>query len=392
MKILAFLTVEYPVGGLQKTSDLLPKVLAYFIRLKKRGHDIVLVMPSPLGTKYGYKNEFDIDIYTMPRTKFVLFRYFGLVNIFKKADVIFVMDDHWGALFAVFMKHFFKIPYAHHHCFPMEIEGERIAVLENTKLPLNRYIKSKLHHFIIYFSMKRADVIFAISKYRGERITRRGIPPENIVVLSPGTDITLFNSDTSGEEVRKKFALNNKKVIVCVTSIAKFRKPEILLEIAAYLKKYIKDFVVLIVGFGIFEDEFRKLIKKEGLEKEVILTGRVSHKDVPGFIAAADVALSPVPPDELYIDCAPNKIFEYLSMHKPIVASRVPFHEEMVERTGCGLVVPFKAEAFGDAIIEIFNELDNKKTFCHKNIEEFSYEKRVDTLESVFKKLVSKKI
>ena len=72
------------------------------------------------------------------------------------------------------------------------------------------------------------------------------------------------------------------------------------------------------------------------------------------YIAAADIGVSPVPPLSFYKISSPVKMFEYMAVAKPVVANEETFeHREVIEQSGGGILVPFTAEAFACAIIEL---------------------------------------
>ena len=95
------------------------------------------------------------------------------------------------------------------------------------------------------------------------------------------------------------------------------------------------------------------------LENTVIFVGQVPYFEVLEFIAAADVAVPPVPPLDIYKVSSPCKLFEYMGVAKPVVANEeIPEHREVIEKSGGGILVPFTSEGFTDAIAYL---LDNPK-------------------------------
>jgi glycosyltransferase involved in cell wall biosynthesis len=89
---------------------------------------------------------------------------------------------------------------------------------------------------------------------------------------------------------------------------------------------------LLLVGDGATFPEVVSFVKQHGLEERVVLSGRVPHDDVPGLLAAMDMAILPSAGDYT----SPVKLFEFMACGVPPVAPDfLPIREVLVEgRTG----------------------------------------------------------
>ena len=89
---------------------------------------------------------------------------------------------------------------------------------------------------------------------------------------------------------------------------------------------------LLLVGDGAKFDEVRQFIDARGLQSQVILTGRVPHEQVPGLLAAMDMAVLPSAGDYT----SPVKLFEFMACAVPPVAPDFePIREVLVDgKTG----------------------------------------------------------
>lgn len=104
--------------------------------------------------------------------------------------------------------------------------------------------------------------------------------------------------------------------------------------------KYIENVKLLLVGsfdVSLFESEIKKIATQK-----VKFIGKVSYDKVFHYLAEADIGmilLHPTPNNIAGISGRNNKIFEYMGMGLPIVASNLPGWKEVIEDGGYGITV-----------------------------------------------------
>lgn len=85
---------------------------------------------------------------------------------------------------------------------------------------------------------------------------------------------------------------------------------------------------LLLVGDGATFPTVQEFVQKHGLQDQVVMTGRVSHDEVPGLLAAMDMAVLPSAGDYT----SPVKLFEFMACGIPPVAPDfVPIREVLKE-------------------------------------------------------------
>lgn len=89
---------------------------------------------------------------------------------------------------------------------------------------------------------------------------------------------------------------------------------------------------LLLVGDGATFSQVQEFVRSRGLEHQVILAGRVAHDEVPGLLAAMDMAVLPSAGDYT----SPVKLFEFMACGIPPVAPDfAPIREVLADgRTG----------------------------------------------------------
>jgi glycosyltransferase involved in cell wall biosynthesis len=169
---------------------------------------------------------------------------------------------------------------------------------------------------------RRAD---AITVPNDQMIRPVGSAPEGSTVIPNGVDTTLFDLSLDGSVAKKRLGLEGGKVALMVTGWEDWADLETLLRAAPDVIHACPGTKVLIVGGSRRQCErLMASIDERGLTGSFILVGQKSHIEIPQYIAASDVCLA------LYSDIpgkgsvtSSMKIFEYLCMHRPIIATRL---------------------------------------------------------------------
>jgi len=128
--------------------------------------------------------------------------------------------------------------------------------------------------------------------------------------------------------------------------------------------KELKDCLLVIIGDGEFEDYFRNLAKKMGINEQVFFAGKVDQDEILSYTKTADIGLSIIENMSLsYYYALPNKLFEYIMAEIPVVVSNLPQMKEIVERYEVGLVVDLDNP---DEIVEAIRQLTDNEVLYKK--------------------------
>lgn len=173
-------------------------------------------------------------------------------------------------------------------------------------------------------TLKGSNRILVINDKLRDYVLGLGAPPERTQVLRAGINTGQFNPDVSQETVRKQYGLDEKDVVLFFMGwLYNFSG---LKEVALQLSKTPNHKIkLLIVGEGDAYDKLQQIREKYNLQERLILTGKKSYQEIPAFIAASDVCLLPAYPDEQIMqDIVPIKMYEYMAMKKPVIATSIP--------------------------------------------------------------------
>ena len=115
----------------------------------------------------------------------------------------------------------------------------------------------------------------------------------------------------------------------------------------------------LLIGDGPLRHLVDKAIRTHGLDGRVCLPGLVPHAEMPAYLAACDVLVSPHgrQADGGEFFGSPTKLFEYMAAGRPIVASRVGQIGDVLQDGESALLVPpDDPQALCDAILRLVDD------------------------------------
>ncbi len=182
-----------------------------------------------------------------------------------------------------------------------------------------------------------------------------------------GVNTAMFNPKVSGDKIRKRFGIEDRQIVLFVGSFAGWHGLDDLIQASKIVLNEKPDVKFLIVGGGKKHPNYRHVIeevKNLNLTKNFIFAGTVDYQEIPKFIAASDVTAAPYNPKRSeYLRkygffYSPLKIFEYMAVGKPIVASRIENISDIIEDGVTGLLFDAgDTEALAQAIVKL---LDSK--------------------------------
>lgn len=196
------------------------------------------------------------------------------------------------------------------------------------------------------YCYRAADRIIALTEGIRDGIVAQGIDPDRIELITNGIDLEIGADPTPATPPVPADAV----VAMYVGAHGTYSSLDTLLDAAEHLRDTPSARIVL-VGNGDQKPGLIERAAQRGLDN-VVFIDPVPKREVPAWLARADICILPYQDRELFAGALPNKIFDYLGAAAPIIAS-APQGEvtAVVERAGCGLcTAPEDGRALADAI------------------------------------------
>ena len=253
-----------------------------------------------------------------------VYNYFGYL-IFRlnknkyKFDYVYTRYSLYSDL-PVRVAKLFKIPLI------LEYNGSEVWVARNWHIRIFSY---KVAEIMEKRCLDAASLIIVVSNALRDDLILRGVSTKKILVSENGVDIDEYDVRKLNKKKRKKitneYRIGSKKVIGFIGTFGLWHGTTEIVEAAKILVEKYRDVIFLMVGDGVTAKKVIKLIKAYELEKYFVLTGQVHQEDGKYYVSLFDIALNPTVPNEDGTEFigSPTKIFEYLSLERPLVTSNV---------------------------------------------------------------------
>ncbi len=138
------------------------------------------------------------------------------------------------------------------------------------------------------------DTLTYLGDYTRRRIAAAlGAAAQRLVRLPPGVDTRAFSPDVDGSDVRRRYRLTGRPVIVCVSRLVPRKGQDVLVRALPRIQRRVPDAALLVVGGGPDAARLRRVVAEVGVAADVTLTGSVPWDGLPAYYAAGDVFAMP---------------------------------------------------------------------------------------------------
>ncbi len=187
------------------------------------------------------------------------------------------------------------------------------------------------------FLYRKARLVIAVTDSFKENLTRRGIPPEKIVVIKNGVELGFFQPRPPSDNLLNELGAEEKFIVSYIGTIGMAHAVDKIVEAAECLKEN-SEILFLIVGEGADKAKVQEQVESKNLTNIKVLPG-VSKEQVREFYALTHLNLVTLRNKPLFLTVIPSKIFEIMAMARPILTTVDGESRQIVESSGGGLFV-----------------------------------------------------
>jgi glycosyltransferase involved in cell wall biosynthesis len=204
-----------------------------------------------------------------------------------------------------------------------------------------------------------ADRVIVVSRVLRDELVSRGFPAAKIVVNPNAVDTAVFRPDLSGQHIRQQLGATSDVVIGFSGTFGAWHGIPTLAAALPLVLQARPDARWLLLGDGPLRPLVDQAVDGTPFADRVARVGMQPHSQMPEYLAACDVLVSPhgKQSDGGEFFGSPTKLYEYMAMGRPIVASHLgQIAEVLADGESALLAPPDDPEALASAIVRLIDD------------------------------------
>ena len=202
-------------------------------------------------------------------------------------------------------------------------------------------------------AVKHADIVIPVCKYLADKV-RNHSPGKKIFVLE---DIAFeWDGATDEENLREKLNLNGV-VALYAGNLEHYQGIDLMLESIEKVNSKVPFSVVIIGGKQSDISRYQEVAKKLNICGKVYFVGPRRFKKLPYYLSQADILISP----RIKGKNTPMKIYSYLASGKPVLATKIDSHLQVIDDTNSKLA-DSDPGSFAKSLKELIENEDMRST------------------------------
>lgn len=216
-----------------------------------------------------------------------------------------------------------------------------------------------------------------------EHLEGKGVSGARVTLLADAVDTGMFDPDVhamSRHQVRGVLGIPaGARVIVYLGLLAEYQGTSLMIDAASRVMARNPDVYLIVAGYP-GSDQYAAYASRLPHRNRILFPGRIAYRDAPALLSAGDVAVAP----KLSTTEGNGKIFNYMAMALPVVASDTPPNRVILGDLG-HFIDPGNPEEFAAAIERAFSDSAARRSALRRRVASgFSWDRQVKRLESIY--------
>ena len=235
----------------------------------------------------------------------------------------------------------------------------------------------------------RAKKVIVTTEEMRDRYISLGCSDSKVVALPNTINTEAFDNYPLDEDIIK--AQESELTLVYTGTINLHRGLDFLLDSMPLVLRQC-DARLVIVGEGRIRPELEAQAETLGIADHVFFEGWRPQAAIKSYILASDICLIPLVKCEQTDKAAAHKLFHYMYLKRPVIATNCNYTQQVVEETDCGVVVPYgDHKALASSITELYRDPARRKQMGvngHQAVKErYNWERSARSLIEMYREM-----
>jgi len=226
-------------------------------------------------------------------------------------------------------------------------------------------------------SLELADEVVTVNDALAARLRGRGVGPDRLTVIRNVPSLTRF--DPAAHE-RRSFMADGVLRLVYAGALSPTYELDVAIRAVGLIAAARPGLPVTLDLYGrdFAEVGLADLARELGLGDRIRFHGRIPIEAVPAALAGADMALAPTRLNPFTEHSLSTKLFEYVAMEKPTVATRLPLVVRTFAADEIRTYAPGDPEDLARAVLAFVDDpvdREGRVARAHARVAEMSWER-----------------
>jgi len=243
----------------------------------------------------------------------------------REYDLIFSHEE--ASLLGTLLAKLWRLPHLYdmHSSLPQQLENFNFS-----RSKLLKWAFVSLENFVL----KNSQAVIVICLDLLQKVTEQGYRAKTILIENFIDFKSQYFSEDQIKQKRKDFAPRGEKIVLYTGNFQSYQGIPLLLEAAEKIEE--KTVFLLVGGNSIEIEKMKKKAKNLKITDRIIFTGNVAPSRISLYISLADVLVSP----RISGTNTPLKIYSYMKSGKPLVATNLWTHTQVLSSKNSVLAEP----------------------------------------------------
>ena len=260
-------------------------------------------------------------------------------------------------------------------------------------LPFIYYIIDELHRLlpqrilrypaklIEMRNMRQSRLVISINQGLRDYTIEMGATRGKTLLIRAGIDLIKFDSEIDGTAVRDRYGIAQDDILMFFMGwLYEFSGLKEITEEMISGQERMKRIKLMVIGKGDLWNYLSSIKDKMG--DRLILLDWQPYEHLPEFIASSNICILPARKVSIMMNIVPIKMYEYMAMKKPVIASNLPgIRKEFGESNGV-IYIEHPQEALEKALeLDLKGEIGKEGKRAFEFVKENDWDKVTDLFE-----------